>query len=105
MKKITLNILHIESLSNLHDKLKRKFGFPDFYGENMNALIDCWSSLRYPDDEMTTICLLEDEQLIIELNGGLQNIEVLTYLIKAIEQVNKRALLKGQKPSLVIVFC
>jgi hypothetical protein len=26
-------------------------GFPDFYGANFHGLVDCWSSMRSPEDK------------------------------------------------------
>ena len=48
---------------DLHLVFKEKLGFPDFYGMNWNALIDCLSYLREPEAEMTKVSLEEDEVL------------------------------------------
>lgn len=48
----------------MHEYLKKEFGFPDFYGANVNALIDCWTSLRFPEDGMVEITI-EDNEVII----------------------------------------
>jgi RNAse (barnase) inhibitor barstar len=37
---------------SFHDVFKQALGFPDFYGRNMNAWIDC---LTYLNDGMTTV--------------------------------------------------
>ncbi|WP_442872765.1 barstar family protein [Chitinophaga sp. 212800010-3] len=36
-----LDFSNINELAQMHQLLKEKFGFPDFYGKNVNALIDC----------------------------------------------------------------
>ena len=38
-----------------HDVFAREFGFPDFYGRNMNAWIDCLTHLDDASAGMTTI--------------------------------------------------
>lgn len=40
----------ITDWDGFHDTFSRTLGFPDFYGRNMNAGIDC---LTYEDDRMT----------------------------------------------------
>lgn len=41
---ITLDFTGFKFLGEVHRELKKKFGLPDYYGENRNALWDC---LRY----------------------------------------------------------
>ncbi|MEM9528218.1 MAG: barstar family protein, partial [Bacteroidota bacterium] len=60
---IILDFLEIHSEEELHKELALIFGFPDFYGNNIHALIDCWSSLRFPQDQMSKICLDRDQAL------------------------------------------
>jgi len=56
----------IGSWPAFHDSCKAAFGFPDFYGRNMDAWIDCLSSLR-DDDGMSSFVLGADEILEIEI--------------------------------------
>jgi RNAse (barnase) inhibitor barstar len=56
-------------LEEIHEASAQVFGFPDFYGKNVNALIDCWSSLRFPEDEMTNIIVAKDELVPLEVIG------------------------------------
>jgi ribonuclease inhibitor len=39
--KITLNGLKVTNKKELHDQLKEKLKFPDYYGNNLDALWDC----------------------------------------------------------------
>lgn len=41
MQKITLDFINCKYFLDLHKELKEKFGFPDYYGENLDALWDC----------------------------------------------------------------
>jgi RNAse (barnase) inhibitor barstar len=36
-----LNTLAISDWQSLHEESRQAFGFPDFYGMNMDAWIDC----------------------------------------------------------------
>jgi hypothetical protein len=40
---------------SFHKVFAGVLGFPAFYGNNMDAWIDCMTSLDTPDDGMTTI--------------------------------------------------
>ena len=68
--KIIIDASKITSVETLHDTFQEAFGFPDYYGRNMDAWIDCMSNL---DDEMNKVQVKEGE--IVELQ--LDNIEVL----------------------------
>lgn len=49
---IVLNFSHCRYLGEIHLLLKEKFGLPDYYGENRDALWDC---LRYLWCEATPV--------------------------------------------------
>lgn len=52
MKTITINCAEISSMAELHRILSRELTFPDWYGNNLDALHDC----------LTAIC--EDTQIV-----------------------------------------
>lgn len=58
----------ITDWDSFHAVFKRDLGFPNFYGQNMNAWIDCMISLDYADG-MTGIVLKDDELAILEIRG------------------------------------
>ncbi len=41
MQDITLDFTGCKYFLELHDVLKKAFGFPDYYGKNLDALWDC----------------------------------------------------------------
>ena len=47
-----------EEYKNFHLKMSESFGFPDFYGKNLAALIDCLSDLRTFWDEEPILATL-----------------------------------------------
>lgn len=105
MLKIHINLSTIKNDHELHGALKKAFNFPEFYGNNIHALIDCLSSLRYPEDEMTGVELGIEEQLILEIKGASQiNFDSLAGIVLAIENVNNRELMRGRKPSILVQF-
>jgi RNAse (barnase) inhibitor barstar len=57
MARIRLDTAEIVDWSSFHDACHRAFGFPDFYGRNMDAWIDCMSDLTEMEDGITTLKL------------------------------------------------
>ncbi len=53
MKKITIDCLEISDKEELHNTLAKELKFPDWYGENLDALYDCLTSIF----EETTIII------------------------------------------------
>ena len=50
---LRVDVGEVSSWNDFHDLFAEKLGFPDFYGRNMDAWIDCMTSLDVPADEMT----------------------------------------------------
>jgi len=83
---------------DLHLVFKEKLGFPDFYGMNWDALIDCLSSLRDPETGMTEVSLEEDEVLLIYCNDLSKSKFDSNVFVDVIEFVNARGLAWFNKP-------
>lgn len=83
---------------DLHKAFKEKLGFPDFYGMNWNALIDCLSYLREPEAKMTEVCLEEDEVLLINCNDLSKAKFSSEDLVDIMEWVNAQGLAWFDKP-------
>ena len=66
MATVRLDTKLITDWASFHLVCKEVFGFPDFYGKNMNAWIDCMSCLSV-DDGFVQITLSENEILMIEV--------------------------------------
>ena len=83
---------------DLHLAFKEKLGFPDFYGMNGNALLDCLSYLREPEAKMTKVFLEEDEVLLINCNDLSKAKFDASDLVNIVEWVNARGLAWFNKP-------
>ena len=104
MKTIKLDFTSIESLNEMHALLAATFKFPSFYGGNVNALIDCWSSLRFPEDGMTAVSLSENEPLLIEVKRLDRSPElVVNHFLSAVSGVNDRNIELGAPPSIFLM--
>ncbi|MHC4178647.1 MAG: barstar family protein [Planctomycetota bacterium] len=67
MQRIRLQADKISDWKSFHYEFARLFGFPQFYGRNMNAWIDCMSYLDDPEAAMTTLRLEKSELLLLEI--------------------------------------
>lgn len=102
-KKIYIDFKEITELSDLHEKLKEELGFPDFYGMNVNALIDCLQSMRFPEEGMSKVVLGEEEVLALELkNFSNAKMLLVNSLLVAVEAVNQREIDRNRKHSIVL---
>lgn len=59
MKKVILNFSEAETAQDVHGILKTAFDFPDYYGENLDALYDCLTDLR--EDTAVGFCQRRDD--------------------------------------------
>ena len=66
MAQVRLNSDVITDWPSFHAECQHALGFPDFYGANMDAWIDCMSSLQ-DEDGMIGVRLEPDELLLLEV--------------------------------------
>jgi Barstar (barnase inhibitor) len=57
----------ITTWDDVHDALARGFGFPGFYGRNLDALIDCLTLLDDASAGMSTIQVASGSIAVIEI--------------------------------------
>lgn len=92
---------------DFHRACQAAFGFPGFYGRNMDAWIDCLSSLR-DGDGMSRFTLGPDDALQIEVRHTdflrHQAPEILDALLDCVAAVNERYEENGEKPALSLLF-
>lgn len=78
MKKIILDLNASMSKKALHAYLKEKFGFPEYYGNNLDALYDCLTDISEPtaiglfiaDDFTDEADVITDNECFGSENGG-----------------------------------
>ena len=103
MASVELNGALIADAAGFHAECKRAFGFPEFYGNSMDAWVDCLSYLR-DEENMTRFRLKPNEVLDIVVTGaGAMKarvpdlIEEVAYCVAGI---NERYEDYGEKPAL-----
>ena len=91
----------------LHHACRQEFGLPDFYGNNISALIDCLSGVR-DNDGMSRFALAPDELLDITVSHAdlvrQRAPQVLAALEDVVEEVNLRHAETGAPPALRLLL-
>ena len=54
--------------TTFHDVFQKVLGFPNFYGRNMDAWIDCMTSVDAPADGLTTVTIPPGDVLILRVD-------------------------------------
>lgn len=107
MARIRLRSAEITDREAFHTQFQRLVGLPEFYGRNMDAWIDCMSSLR-DGDGMTALVLGPDELLQIEVPDvvelRLRVPELFQDLVDCSALVNRRYRQTGQRPAIALVL-
>jgi RNAse (barnase) inhibitor barstar len=105
---VKIDTRRIKNWRTFHDVFKEAFGFPDFYGRNMSAWIDCLTSLDSPDDGMTTVHAPEEGVVVLELEHAGDFAERCPELYAAVVEsaafVNHRRLENGERAVLALSF-
>ena len=99
---------NIRDWDSLHDEFNRVFGFPSFYGRNMNAWIDCMTSLDCEGDGMTSIHVERNGVLMLEIADAAHLKrhcpEQYEAVIECAAFVNFRRIEAGEGPLLAVAF-
>lgn len=88
---------------SFHTAFAEVFGFPDFYGRNLDAWIDCMTSLDSPEDGLTTIHGSPTDPVVIHLaNPAAVPSELLDALSDCSAFVNWRRVEAGEPAILIL---
>lgn len=104
---VTLDTRYITDWPSFHDQCAAVFGFPGFYGRNMNAWIDCLTYLP-EGDGMSAFELGDEGKLYIEVldyAGFAKRVpDVCIAFLESTAFVNQRYLEASDTPRLVLVL-
>lgn len=106
MPTVTLDASAITDWDSFHEVCKAAFGFPDFYGRNAAAFIDCLTYLD-EDDRMSRFSLKPGETLTIVVQGAgalaERAPEATLGLFELVAAVNARHVEDGKAPMLALL--
>ena len=95
----------ITDWDSFHNVFAEVFGFPGFYGRNMDAWIDCMTSLDAPEDGMTTVHGSPSDPVVLQLdNASSVPAELFEAITECAAFVNWRRLEVGE-PAILMLSC
>jgi Barstar (barnase inhibitor) len=65
---IAIAVDRITDWASFHNVFQHTLGFPDFYGRNMDAWIDCMTSVNAAADGLTTVTVPPGEVLVLRID-------------------------------------
>ena len=94
----------IANWESFHVVFAAAFGFPDFYGRNMDAWIDCMSNLGR-DTQMTSVRGLASDPVVLKIdNVDAVPMEIFRGLVECAAFVNWRVLEAKDAAVLILAF-
>lgn len=95
----------LASFESFHDVFSEALGFPEFYGRNMNAWIDCMSDVDDPPTGMTRVHVEPGEVLVLDMEvGAPAEQEVLAALVDCAACVNRRFADSGSQTRIALAL-
>jgi len=99
-----LNGAAIKDFDSFHAACKAAMGFPDSYGNTMDAWVDCLSYLR-DDDSMSKFKLKPNEVLeIVVKDAAAMQPDILEEITYCVAGLNERYEDYGEKPALKLTL-
>lgn len=105
---VKIPVDEIEDWNSFHTVFARELGFPDFYGRNMNAWVDCITSADVPEDGMTRVHGTIEAGLLLDLGDCTEFAqrcpEQYEAILDSIGFVNFRRIASGEDPVVSLSF-
>lgn len=105
---VLIDLAEIVDWPSFHAVFKKTMGFPEFYGANMNAWIDCMTCVDAPEDGMSSVHVLRDGVLVLALEAVAdfkkRCPEIFDALVSSVAFVNWRRRETGAPPVLVLSY-
>jgi hypothetical protein len=108
MQIVVVDTRRITDWNSFHDVFAEAFGFPSYYGRNMNAWIDCMTYLNDPQGSDTTIHAKQGEVVTLQVEHAGEFAkrfpELYAALIECSAFVNYRLVEQGHPPTLALAW-
>jgi hypothetical protein len=105
---VAIPVNEIVDWDSFHVVFARELGFPDFYGKNMNAWIDCMTSVDEPEDGMTSVHGTKEAGLLLNLGDCTEFAkrcpEQYEAILDSVGFVNHRRMEAGEEPVISLSF-
>lgn len=90
---------------SFHDTFADTFGFPPFYGRNMDAWIDCMTWLDDPSSEMTEIHGSQNDPVVLQIDQ-IDSVpdEIYSALVDCTAFVNHRRIEQGESAIVTLSY-
>lgn len=103
MPLVRIDAVRIRDWDTFHDVFEAAFGFPGFYGRNMNAWINCMAHLDEPGAGMTKVHGSASDPVVVRLdNSDSLPSEIREELVTCAAFVNRRRTESGDPAILVL---
>jgi hypothetical protein len=107
-KIVQIDCRKIKDWDSFHDHFSQTFGFPAFYGRNMNAWNDCMTYLDDPESGMTSVHVAPGDVIVLCISEATdlkkRCPEIYITLIECSAFVNWRRIEKGEPAVLALSF-
>jgi len=104
---VTVDFAKITDWDTFHSVFSERMNFPNFYGKNINAWIDCMSYIDDPDSGMSSVTVKPNESLEIVVLGTEAATkhcsEVFQGFVECVASVNQRFVESNTKTRLKII--
>jgi len=108
MPLVRIPTARITDWDSFHRVFAEVMGFPDFYGHNMDAWIDCMSSLASPEDGLTKIHCTPPDVVVLQLENAKtfreKHRDLYDAVIECSAFVNHRRIEAGEPAVLALSF-
>jgi hypothetical protein len=103
-----MNALRILNWKAFHSYFQRTFGFPEFYGKNIHAWIDCMGDLDKPENGMSTFTIKKGQFLVLRISHvdelKCKAPDIYYALLEYAAYINRNRMMRGELPFLILSF-
>jgi hypothetical protein len=108
-KNVSIDTSRISDWASFLDTFAETFGFPDFYGRNTDASIDCMTYLDDPAAVRTSVHVAPGDVVVLCISGAVhfkkRYSEIFDALVECSSFVNYRRIERGAPAVLALSFC
>lgn len=105
---VEIPVERILDWESFHEVFRQTLGFPKFYGNNMDAWIDCMTAVDSIDDGLSTVTVQRGEMLVLKIDDAIdfrrRCPEQFDALVECCAFVNFRREEVGERPVLGILL-